>query len=728
MTTILAEVKHCVVARDGASNPFALLTPFYIASSNKWEAVTDVDTQFPNNGEVVWWNTPRNVKEGSVFKLKLAQVQVTDERHAAFRVDGDAQPFYVFVDMRGEPDAVEMRRKLATGGFTFTKKPVGPLLLQGAGAEWIGPLDMDFHQNQYQRWESGPASNSGFVTTRSVSADAIQEIVIQGVNVKCLRPEETLGGPVGKFSAQTDQQLIESLLKRLRKLDAKTADALAITKDVFHTYVRTLSDAKLIDELDEIEHVREEALQLLMVKLDADATWAEATASSLINHPQVSDSLDGAIQVEIETQAERIEAEARKAVSDLDERVSNTQAEMEELESAFSTKQIELALLENELTSKTDSLMSISDNAATQLAVIVDEVLADPVKELSKSALVRALVDRSSSGEPPTAVSQLDFEGTCFKTIEESRGALDISSRIHQQSFRSLQVCLSALLSGRPVVVVGTKSLELISAFCMVFAKDWSAKVNMPSDIFSVNDLFQLPVSPMINGGFEPIDLADYFSQANKLGVCFPLVLIGVNRAPMETALLDILLGPSNNHGTQLAVRRPGPPNSLTGIKVERSAFLMTTLVGGESVFRPHQEFLRSALFVDSDRASADPFPDETGVSLRVMAISASSINEWQDEGLEVSNTAIRTLEATRNWQEGAFGSLREVRTFCQVFGNEAVGISEWLLAKYGHALTKDELISIAQNCGGQVELSLGSVLDDAHIENFAAAGRDSDK
>lgn len=724
MTQVLAAVKHRIERRSDGGRDFALLEPLYIARDNYWAPITDAEVQFPNNGEVVWWSPPAYVHEGSVFIVELVNVPVKDERHAAFRVDGDEQPFYVFVDMRGEPGPTEMRRKLASGGFTFSRKPVGRQLLQLAGAEneWVGPLEVEFHLNQHARWESGPASKTGFVTKRSVAEDSLQVVVIQDASTKCLRPSKTLGGPIGKFSAQTDQHLIESLLKRLRKMDPSAANALQVTKDVFHSYVTALSSAKLIDDQDELEHVREEALGLLMAKLEADATWAEATASSLVDHPNVSAKFDVAIQAKIEGKAEEIAAAAEESASAMTAQVSEKQQQMERLAGLLSSKQKELSEIDNELAIKTKSLNEASSRAAEKMSLLIDQIMADPVKELGKNALVRALAGGSNASDSTTSGGPLRVDGNCYKSLDECLGVLGLAAQVDQQSPSTMRVCLSALLSGRSIVVVGDRSSELITAFCRLIAKDYAAKVHVPTDIFGLSDFFQMPVSPVVGDGFQPINLADYFEQANPLKVFYPVVLIGANRAPMETALLDILLSPSASSSNQVAVRYGSAASQLKRIEVQRSAFFMTTLAAGESTFRPHPGFLRTTLFVDADREPAEPFAGPEGFQLPSMSISSDSIDTWHQNDWELSDIASRALSDAPDWLDGAFGTLREIHIFCQVFGNENTGVAEWLLAKYGHSQTQAELLSLAEKCGGQVETALTGILEDADIERIAAA------
>jgi hypothetical protein len=239
-----------------------------------------------------------------------------------------------------------------------------------------------------------------------------------------------------------------------------------------------------------------------------------------------------------------------------------------------------------------------------------------------------------------------------------------------------------------------------------------------------LSDFFKQPVSPMIDNGFSPVSLSEYFEQANSLGTCFPLLLVGVNRAPMETAFLDILLGPSSFSNSQVAIRTTGAKATPDIIKIDRSAFFMTTLANGESVFRPHPTFLRVALFVDADRVTKEQV---TSISeLRLPSVSAQAINEWREADKELSQNAIKTLVDTPNWLDGEFGSLREIGIFCQVFRNESVGLAEWLLAKHGYSHTSSDLLSLAQKCGGQVEAALESILDDADINRVQRAGGDN--
>ena len=724
MKMVIAEVRRRFENEDGAGPGRALLTPLYLAGESGWTGIVDIEMQFPYKGEVVWWNPPSYVQEGCLFVTTLVEGKVTDERHAKYRVESDF-PFYNFVEMRGEPDETELRRKLASGGFTFSQKPLGRILLELPGVEnkWLGPLDMQFKLNSNSRWESGPASSSGFVPVRIIENTELQIISIHETTIKCLRPRHTLGGNVGKFSAQSDRQLIESLLKRLRKIDAETLKALDVTKEVFHGYVKALSDAKLIDTQDEIEHVREEALEQLMGSLNADSKWAYETATALIKHPNVRKVFDSAVRLEVEKRAEQIQSQAKIESATVLEQVDEAQNRLEEVEEKIARRTEELEGIIDKLKSKDTELKDVSLQLADQLSGLVSRIMSDPVQELGKSALVRALSADPIEEPPLKPEIEMHPASSEFDSLDECIGSLNLVATMREQNLNSLLACMAALLSGTPIVIVGEKSIELCTVFCELIARSYAAKINLPTTIFSLSDFFELPVSPVMGSGFLPMTLANYFDTANNLDACFPLVLVGVNRAPMETALLDVLIGSSSLNCNQVAVLS-GEKEKPRVVKIERSAFFMMTLLNGESTFRLHPSFERVALFIDADRDPASPLASIQGEQLPDKFISLESMKDWGHEGREIPKNIVNRARETPNWSAGEFGSQKELGLFCRIFSDEKTGMAEWLYSKYAYSHSPEQLSTIARSWDSRVAEELEKIMEGADINRIKMVGR----
>ena len=251
---ILGVIEYARESEDNRPG-WCRFRPVYKSEGRAWAKFED-DTReadFPPHGLVYWYASPREAVANSVWVVDaksrqsaVAPMATDGKARDQFEVDQHSRP-HLLIEFGELFDRTDIRRRCATGAFSFPVPPPAPFLvcLPGTQDEWVGPIDPLFEKNSDGLYVGKQESSSGFFDVYHVARDDLQKVRLNEAEFWTLRPQSALGDKSGKFSAQSDEALLSSVLKRIRKLDSNAAEALSITNNVFSQYVQTLDKAGL---------------------------------------------------------------------------------------------------------------------------------------------------------------------------------------------------------------------------------------------------------------------------------------------------------------------------------------------------------------------------------------------------------------------------------------------------------------------------------------------------
>src|SRR5262249_34496800 len=144
------------------------------------------------------------------------------------------------------------------------------------------------------------ATDQAFARSYDLGTGQFQEVRFAGRPHSIFRPESTLGQHGGLFNVQSDEELLASLLRRLRKMDPVAAEGLTLTKKLFDEYLSALRVAGFIGEERLREEARAGAVKELIHSLDDSALSTLLDGEEFFALPKVQAAVKARVDTEVE--------------------------------------------------------------------------------------------------------------------------------------------------------------------------------------------------------------------------------------------------------------------------------------------------------------------------------------------------------------------------------------------------------------------------------------------
>lgn len=673
---VIAKVEFTKAPEDWGRERWSRLRPYYHAEDGSWVEVPEEDrtSRFPSEGLVFWYDSPQATEEtGSWWRLEVG----TDREHEGkdqFEV-GAAHQLYQLEEF-GSLDEVELRRETAKGSLQLSTPPVGPVLVRIPETNrWVGP--MEFQVAGSGGRSQGPADiPTGFLDVFEINDGDFENVTLGQRTVTVLKPSVNLSeSKIDVWAAQDDEHLMTGLFKRLQQIDSSVTEAMDLSQGVFTSYLEKLSELGLTGEDARREEARLQAARSLMDRIELQHRLLEEAADSLASHPEV--------QREVQR---RVDEQVNSQLEELDSRFNQAQ---EEREQEIQDLEERLAHYRSELSRRKDELDHFEHQAREKLEKVVRSILADPVEKLSEHLLVRALVSiKDAEGVKDSAtvenVSAAEFqpgppEGH-VDSLKTLRGSAEVAARYGGFNPSLFLSGIAAILSRKPLFVTGDRALEFCEILSSMISAGCTYGVAVPSNLFSLDDLFELPAVPAGRSDAQVTRVGEVLLAAAESDHLVTLLFRGVNRSPLETSFVELLPSPDPETPPQSLPwkRKNRTTTPLVTVPVPRNIQIIATFAEGPSCFAlPSQVAARSSV-VDTNRGDRG----EGDRSLRVPVgnitgdTRASIAEDARDVEIDGATVAMRDSLAPE------FARVRELHTYQGVFADGVKGMVEWMVAR----------------------------------------------
>jgi hypothetical protein len=689
---VLAVVQYARAAHGVTE--WCRLHPIFIATGGRWEPISPAHAreEFPWEGSI-YWHRPDDVREGSVWV-----VQYTENLHLAGKnkkkdkyVVEAATPAPVFVTAGAFPDDLALRRGIADGSCSFSAAGSGPVFLHipSSGSNWVGPLAIDPTRSENGHYHTAASAAQAFVEIVEVPKEALQRLSYENKELVTLLPERSIEPSVGWFNVQADDQLLDGVLKRIRKLNRQAADSLKVTQAVYGKYIEALHQAELVGTQEQYETARERALSLLIQQASLRSAQTAAIAETLLSWPSVTAEVERAVSVRVQQAAGQIrqDAEAREATA-----LSSAQAAETRLDEVRQRTSTETAALETQLAQLRSQAGELPTKLLESLRNATQRFSADPssfiADALFKQVIANAVGGNSERPTNATAVKlRLRSASIQADTLRDVVVSARLSANSHQSDREAIIVAAAFALAGKSsLILVGPAAEESAIALSKCLAGGNILHFSVPATVYGVADVLDL--CPLDPASLEPVDvrLADVLRGDGPRPVL--AVLSGIDRAPLEVSLADIALRRSNAPVVRPdGSERSDPPGLFGGS--------LSTMLPGPSTFRIPRS-LRSHVAVvymgwnNEAGAGSEGEPPRTAASMSI--VQPDPISSLPPEVAKAINEAGVSASA----------ACREIDWICAAVGNEARGLRWWCLSRLSGLLSESELKRLVDGLGGR--------------------------
>ena len=697
--------------------------PIYKSENFNWVPVEDSESEFPSQGLVYWYGPPAEALKGTYW---IGQTQRNPSAGEGKRRDTyyleEGQQAYEFVDLRGDVDETDLRRLCAKGNFSFSHRPIGPILVKipSEESDWVGPIELDYRQDMDGRFVGSHQGLGGFISIHEVSPESVQELMIEGARVRVLRPKETVGGKVSWFNAQDDNSLLQSALKRIRKVNRSTAEAMDITRSVFEAYVETLQSADLLGDQAVQEGAREGALRRLFERMEADFLARQDVAEALLSHESVQEKLASLIEKRVDDQKVEIAEQATTQQKELLTELEGAKSRLESLAADERRLKERITSHEELMSNQKEELERISRDLSKRLRKVVSEVVSHPVEQLGRHAVIQALVKAGGSGlERVRAKPSLSAAGELLGGLSDLGGALISGSNClsirHDPSFNMV----ASLLSGVVPIGVGSKARSCAQLVASLIAGNNVFEIVIPSNLYSVDDLMCLPAT---NPNTQSVtQLFEVIQQAESSSELVVLVFAGVNRAPLESAFENLIRDERQVFSSGHVIPFRGCANERVPrlARISQRVLMVGTLTNGPSTFRVPASIRLRMSIVDTD------CPSDSDMSTKMPSGYRVSREAWQEWGESAqSSTLVSPTMDLSDFSTGLSSDTcaAEIKAFGAVYGETEFeqAVAAWMVARLAGVIDEGDLMSLAERCGQSVAKLVNEAVDSGQVGRIA--------
>lgn len=320
----------------------------------------------------------------------------------------------------------------------------------------------------------------------------------------------------------------------------------------------------------------------------------EESISLLLDIPRVKE----AIEYEKKAAVEALRQDKEGLASEVDDLRTKKREILEEIEKQRKSHQTELERLKKVAHSQELDL-------ERRMKAVFERAGKDGIETLAQMSLIRALLSpgtptvaqhlsQSAPSAPviPVSVAIPETNPLPLTTASELKRAINRTAGATGLGDMLLSNVVSACIATSVVGLIGSQHGRVTTALAGTLAGGVTCEVSITGDMFGIGDLMKAPAVVHALGSTSALSLGDFLDLRNETGCASVIKLLGVNRAPPETFLPELLaLGQSpktgigwiDKKGEMRCTRFAGP-----------TVFLLS-FVGGKSTF-PMPATLASAI------------------------------------------------------------------------------------------------------------------------------------
>jgi hypothetical protein len=526
----------------GTEPEFARLRPISVESDGEWKAIDDPKYLFGDEGLIFWWKPHTGCKD-LLWRLFVSPQPKYDgiQKRDRFQVrEGSASPVEELFSC-GTTLSDDQLRLLLDEGAQFDKAPLGKVLFRLEGDRCAGPLELSFING---RWSCPDNDIRSRVPVSHFNEGDFRLIRNDGTQHSVLGPRSKLPAHSAYLNAQTPIHVLHGLVKRIRRLDRPTYEALSVTYQTYDAYVDALVKAQLPADQALMERARGERLKLIISGLKSDVSILTDLGNALLEHSEVAKRVEDAVQLEVQRKVDC-------AAGAIEEKLSELRTTLRDVEHQLASRRQTLVETETRLRAAKEEAQALHGRLAEEFSRQLNEMLTHPVSAIAQNAIFTALAtggQKESSREKNVSVEQREKvtplvipQSTELAEFQELRRHFGNRLADCGVSILSAPIVLGSCLSGNVPLVFGPHVDDLMQAFSAVVAGGRMFRVPVSAATYQVQDLFvkQDPLTGRMQRTSG--SLGRILEQCRSLDRLVVILLEGVNRAPLESFLSPLL-------------------------------------------------------------------------------------------------------------------------------------------------------------------------------------------
>lgn len=526
----------------GADPEFAKLRPIAIESNGNWETIEDPKHLFGDDGLIFWWRPPIGCKELLWRHVVIPQPKYDGARNRErYQVkENSALPVEELFSC-GTTLSDDQFRLLLEEGARFDRPPLGKVLFRLEGNRCAGPLELSFIDG---KWSCPDNDIRSRVPVGNFNEADFRIIRNDGTEHSILAPRSKLPTHSAYLNAQTPIDVLHGLVKRVRRLDQRTYDALNVTYAAYDAYVEALVKARLPADQALMERARGERLKNLVSALKSDVSVLTELGKALLEHSEVAKRVEDAVQLEVQRKIDC-------ASATIEEKLSGVRAALLDVEQQLATRTNALLESDARLRAAKEEAQSLNGRLAEEFSRQLEEMLENPVSTIAQNAIFKALASGRQKESSREAVNDAELNemaaprsfthGTELDEFQDLRKHFVSRAAGGGVSILSAPTVLGSCLAGNMPLVFGPHVDELMQTISSVVAGGRMFRVPVSTATYQVQDLFvrQDPLTGRMNQG--PGSLGRLVDECRNLDRLVIILLEGVNRAPLESFLTPLL-------------------------------------------------------------------------------------------------------------------------------------------------------------------------------------------
>lgn len=320
----------------------------------------------------------------------------------------------------------------------------------------------------------------------------------------------------------------------------------------------------------------------------------EETISLLLEIPRVKEAIEHEKKAVIEalrqdkeglaSEVEDLRAKKRDLLGEIEKQRKAHQAEIDRLKKAAYSQELDLE---------------------RRIKAVFERAGKDGIETLAQVSLIRALVSPSTptaaqhmpQSTPPAPVSPVNVaipetNPLSLTTASELRRAINRTAGATGLGDMLLSSVVSACIATSVVGLIGGRRGRVTMALADILAGGVTCEVSITGDMFGIGDLMKAPAVVRSLNSTSALALGDFLDLRNETGCASVIELVGVNRAPPESLLPELLaLGQASKPG----IGWIDPKGEMRCTHFAGPTVFLLSFVGGKSTF-PMPATLASAI------------------------------------------------------------------------------------------------------------------------------------
>lgn len=536
-----------VFERDNYS--LAWVKPLAVSSATKerWEIdLTCGDTVqelLPNRGLVSWFN-PHEKKVGALWLFELDEQPSYDRGRADHDKYGvrksTVKRIYPVLDLDKLGGDHHGRRLISRLGVHISHGSPLEYIIRTEKTLWSSPIELTEQKDVPGRF-SMPLRDDG--TTIWQEMVPKQELFgLSGIETlsssfawSLLPPNQTVSGKRRLRDWSPDEQVLQHLLRTLRRCNRAYTDRMNLTKAAVGELASVLSNGAAGINDKDLETARLKRVQEYIESLNTAEEVSKVAMAAIVESP-IADEIEKEKQSILDDAIKDAKGRAEAAIVEERAELEKVRQDGKRMLKEYRRLETAYKLLQQK---RVDQLANLDQQVSDRL----NEVLDNAEEIVSSAAIIRSI-----SGNVPRQKTVLQgASGSVTPDRAPAREISDILSAVNSLKGalinRDLPMAMAeplttAFLSGLTPVLGGEGANAAVEAFAEVFAAGQLTWIPVSPGWIDTSDFLGKPHGEERN---HPSGLLEVLKHAESSTMLHVVILDGINLAPCETFLQPLL-------------------------------------------------------------------------------------------------------------------------------------------------------------------------------------------